>query len=395
MDATVALGAEQAAKIADGVYLVRRERNWDDIKSGGQEEVDKRLKIWKQFSMDSKNRFSGSSGGNLYRGESGFGYIAEGLGTRKHEVLIGIRGTVTAVDWVTDALQGLHPGPSGFAVHSGFLRTFESFEPVLRDYLRRAHKNPTTIHIVGHSLGGALATLAADYLAARSLDVKLYTFGSPRVGTNTFSEQLSSKVKPANMFRVSNQSDPVTMVPIFPFIHVPNNSAQYMIPSWGGVNFCNHFMERYIASCQEKEWANLKPSVEASMSGQAMAWLESASASGGAVQMYSAKTLWMIMKCLNLILSAAAEATNVSTGLAALGLVTVVDHLTMILHRGILESKKIKNNAVKLISVIMKFLGRTFVAGTNLTVSFIRWVLDLLFRALSTMAYQALRIANM
>jgi triacylglycerol lipase len=394
MDTTVALGAAQAANIADGVYALRRASKWDDIKSGGQEEIDKNLNIWKQFSMDSKNRFSGTSGGNLYRGESGFGYIAEGLGIRKHEVLISMRGTVTAVDWVTDLVQTLHRGPSGSSVHGGFLRTFESFEPALRNYFH-SHRNPTTIHIVGHSLGGALATIAADYLAALQLDVKLYTFGSPRVGTNNFSEQLSKNVKPANMFRVSNQSDPVTMLPTFPFIHVPNNSAQYMIPSWGAVNFCNHFMDRYIQSCQQKDWANLKVSTDATLSGQAMAWLESASAGNGSVQMYSAKTLWMIMKCLSLIVDAVAETTNVAAGLVALGLVTVVDHLTMILHRGILESQKIKNSATKLISVTMKFLGRSFVAGTNLTVSFIRWVLDLLFRALSTMAYQALRIANM
>jgi triacylglycerol lipase len=196
------------------------------------------------------------------------------------------------------------------------------------------------------------------------------------------------------MYRVSNQSDPVTMLPIFPFIHVPNNSAQYMISSWGGVNFCNHFLERYVESCTRKDWENLRAPMDGTWSAQAMAWLESASA-GGAVQMYSAKALWMIMKCLNHILRTAEESAKVAAGAALLGVATVVDHMTMILYRGILESPKIRDNAGKLIGVIMKFLGRTFVAGTNLTVSFIRWVLDLLFRALSTMAYQALRIANM
>ncbi|WLI89463.1 lipase family protein [Massilia sp. R2A-15] len=395
MNTTIALGAEQAARIADGVYLLRQANRWDVIKSRGQKGINDSLKISGQFSMESSNRFGGSSGGNLSRSESGFGYIAEGVEDRKHELLIGIRGTITGADWVTDFQQTLHRGPSGFAVHRGFLRTFDSFEPALRDYLRKAHKNPTIVHIVGHSLGGALATITADYLRVRGLAVKLYTFGSPRVGVDSFSEQLSNQVGAENMFRVSNQSDPVTMLPIFPFIHVPNNSAQYMIPSWGGVNFCNHFLERYIESCSRKDWKNLEARVNGSWSEQAMAWLESASASGGAVQIYSAKALWMIMKCLNHILRSAAGDTYVAAGETIMGFATVVDHLTMILHRGILESQKIKNSATKLISVIMKFLGRNFVAGTNLTVSFIRWVLDLLFRALSTMAYQALRLANM
>jgi hypothetical protein len=110
--------------------------------------------------------------------------------------------------------------------------------------------------------------------------------------------------------------------------------------------------------------------------------------------MYSAKALWMIMKALDWIVAKTLGVVGMAGGLGVLGMVTVIDQLTQILHQGVLESLSIKESVTSLISSIMKFLGRTVTAGTKLTVSFIRWVLDLLFQALSTMAYMALRLAN-
>ncbi len=51
----------------------------------------------------------------------------------------------------------------------------------------------------GHSLGGALATLAAIDLknlckAREQLDVTLYTFGAPRTGNHPFAWDLAAKV---------------------------------------------------------------------------------------------------------------------------------------------------------------------------------------------------------
>ncbi len=389
------LSPTEAAKIAEGVYTIRKDGDWKIIKSTNQTFIDDTLKISHNFSLPPGNRFKGSSGGNIFRTEAGFGYLAEGVNSRKNELLIGIRGTVHALDWVTDAAQAIGAGPSGLPVHGGFQRTFESFESVIHEYFRQNRSNPSTIHIVGHSLGGALATLAADSLSERGQNVKLYTFGSPRVGTMSFSDNLAGKLDASNMFRVSNQSDPVTMVPIYPFIHVPNNSAQYLIPSWHGINFCNHFKDRYVSNVERKAWASLANSAAGkSWSEQAEAWLDATSSNGGVIQMYSAKVLWMIMRCLDWILGKAAKATGRVVGMTALGLVTIVDRLTMILHEGILESVAIAESAGKLISAIMKFMGRTVVAGTKLTVTFIRWVLDLLFRTLATIAYRALYLAN-
>ncbi len=388
------LNPTEAANIAAGVYNLRVERLWSNIQRGGQEAVNELLKITDKFTMQQSDRFKGTSGGNLVRTEAGFGFLAEGVNTYKGELLIGVRGTVHALDWVTDLSQALRRGPSGFGVHGGFMRTFDSFEPVIGNYLRQSG-NLGTVHVVGHSLGGALATLVADYLQLRGLHVKLYTFGCPRVGMKDFSQSLTDKLKPENIYRVCNQSDPVTMVPIFPFMHTPNDQAQYLIPSWHGINPFNHMMGKYIPSVEGQSWANLnEAATKKSWSEQAEQWLETAGSSGSGIQMYSAKTMWMITKALDWIIGKVLGGVGATAGLAALGAATVLDQLSQILHQGILESVKVAEWVGNLIAGIMKFLGRTAVTGAKMTVHFIRWVLDLLFRSIASMAYMALYNAN-
>lgn len=53
------------------------------------------------------------------------------------------------------------------------------------------------LYVIGHSLGGAMATIAAVDLRVklRLPDVRLYTFGSPRVGNEIFSRFVRKHVK--------------------------------------------------------------------------------------------------------------------------------------------------------------------------------------------------------
>lgn len=77
----------------------------------------------------------------------------------------------------------------------------------------------TMVHCIGHSLGGAIANLAAEW-AANTLNkkVKLYTFGSPRVGfaSGGFANKLTTALLPENIHRVYHNNDPVPMIPTFP-----------------------------------------------------------------------------------------------------------------------------------------------------------------------------------
>src|SRR5258708_19540816 len=74
--------------------------------------------------------------------------------------------------------------------------------------------------VIGHSLGGSLATLTAAALAMLSPGLKdkltIYTFASPRVGLLDFAASFNKAV--GTSFRIWNTLDIVPKVPTFPFI---------------------------------------------------------------------------------------------------------------------------------------------------------------------------------
>ncbi|ENY2734894.1 lipase family protein [Vibrio parahaemolyticus] len=58
---------------------------------------------------------------------------------------------------------------SGYRVHAGFVNLFNTIKPQLAaciaGYSKKNMKTPKVIHYVGHSLGGALASLATDWVS--------------------------------------------------------------------------------------------------------------------------------------------------------------------------------------------------------------------------------------
>jgi hypothetical protein len=73
---------------------------------------------------------------------------------------------------------------AGGHVHSGFLRAFAEVSGQL-DLLLKAKPPGQKVWLTGHSLGGALATLAAAHLGRDAVQ-GLYTYGCPRVGDAKF-----------------------------------------------------------------------------------------------------------------------------------------------------------------------------------------------------------------
>jgi hypothetical protein len=77
------------------------------------------------------------------------------------------RGTSNIVNWIEDAdffrTDYNRPGCNDCSVHRGFLNTYESLSEEYIPYLTNLiNKYPgARMNIVGHSLGGAQATLAA------------------------------------------------------------------------------------------------------------------------------------------------------------------------------------------------------------------------------------------
>lgn len=91
-------------------------------------------------------------------------------------------------------------------VHHGFQTLFERIWPLVEPALSGI-EGP--LHLTGHSLGGAFATLAAA--ALEEAPAGLVTFGSPRVGNAAFAHELAARATPH--LRVVNHLDIVTRLP--------------------------------------------------------------------------------------------------------------------------------------------------------------------------------------
>jgi hypothetical protein len=82
------------------------------------------------------------------------------------------------------------------------------------------------ITLTGHSLGGAVATLAAASLRNAGYTVALYNFGSPRIGGSKISSYITKQA--GGNYRVTHWNDPVPKLPLLTmgYVHI---SPEYYI----------------------------------------------------------------------------------------------------------------------------------------------------------------------
>ena len=131
---------------------------------------------------------------------------------------ISFRGTKGFKDVITDLQIGFTEigKDSGIYVHSGFYDQYKSIEESLYKELR--NNDIRRVQCMGHSLGGALASISALHMASiKHYPTTLHTFGSPRIGNQAF------MIKCENIFdeiiRVTDKQDPVVNQPILPFYY--------------------------------------------------------------------------------------------------------------------------------------------------------------------------------
>ncbi len=138
-------------------------------------------------------------------------------------------------------------------------------------------KKIDTVHCVGHSLGGALATLCASWLKAGKKTTYLYTYGSPRVGLHSFVNDITTRMGSNNIYRVYHKTDPVPVIPAWPYIHVPESGTDYLLYSSGGFFTAQyHAMSEYCDRIKKNNWSVLTGFREAPKSEQSiMQWLKS------------------------------------------------------------------------------------------------------------------------
>lgn len=127
---------------------------------------------------------------------------------------LSFRGTETKDfgDWRTDILVRHTKSTTGGQVHRGFARALDHvwdshIVPVLAKYPDRH------LWITGHSLGGALAVLAASRVNP-DRKMSVYTFGQPRVGDGEFAAACQERFG-RRYFRFVHGRDIVPRVPPF------------------------------------------------------------------------------------------------------------------------------------------------------------------------------------
>ena len=112
---------------------------------------------------------SGGILSHLFHRKIGFGLIGRGRDDShyKGDHVIAIRGTGCARDVLTNLHCGLSGSAGGLLAHAGFNKTFASMIPSLDSHFSASSSRGGTVHCVGHSLGGALAGLTADWLKSK------------------------------------------------------------------------------------------------------------------------------------------------------------------------------------------------------------------------------------
>ncbi|KAK7201511.1 lipase [Novymonas esmeraldas] len=191
---------------------------------------------------------------NIYENTSTGNVGYSGMDHDSERIVVAFRGTFNTANWIQDldfwSMPYPHPGcgPS-CTIHRGFYKAYDSVRPqLIQDVLAMHTRYPTySLFITGHSLGGAMAVLAAIEFTTWNLPkapealadgvrgrhaapepshlvpVELYTFGEPRVGNVFFTNWSTSVLENERQFRVTHAKDPVPHLPprSWGYVHVP------------------------------------------------------------------------------------------------------------------------------------------------------------------------------
>lgn len=100
---------------------------------------------------------------------------------------------------------------SGARVNGVFLNAYKEFRDDMMAYVEK--HDPAIVYAVGHSMGGAMATLAAIDLAVNAkVSARCYTFGSPKVGDAWFRKIYLEKVETTERYVT-----PLDPIPLYPW----------------------------------------------------------------------------------------------------------------------------------------------------------------------------------
>ena len=149
--------------------------------------------------------------------------IYDGGGDQKDEVafevkqnngisIIVIRGTANDANVLSDVdVRLVSDTRTGIRLHKGFRDVAINIMQIIDT--TTGYPLEHTVHVTGHSLGGAVAQIIGMWLHKRGKNVQIYSYGSPKV-----SDQVLSGGQPTH-WRVVRLSDPIPFTPPWPYSH--------------------------------------------------------------------------------------------------------------------------------------------------------------------------------
>lgn len=155
----------------------------------------------------------------------------------EHDIIVSCRGTVFSgfLDVLTDSRSWITTD----GIHSGFAAYAAKLREELRSVLRNGRGK--MVWFVGHSMGGALATIFyEEYAMLRWFKCRLFTLGCPRVYTGRRAQLLADKLG-SESCRFVRGAD---VVPRFPHMALLKDEPLYL-----SLSLYKHVMPAdYIAS---------------------------------------------------------------------------------------------------------------------------------------------------
>jgi pimeloyl-ACP methyl ester carboxylesterase len=386
IDAQPVVGMETRARVKDAVLGSGR-----STQTFGGAPANTSLKQTSLAGADLRRVFAGTTGMGT---NTGFGYILRfDRGGSKH-VIIATRGTRAEIG-AADLLTDLYAARTGFGdygqVHKGFKLTFDSvMANIVRDV--KMVMDADVVHCVGHSLGGAVATLVAAHFSAQGKAVRLYTFGSPRVGAYDTYLAMHRRIGKENIYRVAHDLDPISLIGPYPYIHVnpsfqdPNNMTLYS-PTGKLLSVANHNMLEYVNSVSGPDGFGTWEAVRA-MTGRVDhdnsvlgRWLLHDPASAGWLRKASAYTLGLLLKLF------ADELRKTSAEL--ISAVTAIDLVAQMAMRGLHQLEAMAPGLFKVLSLFAQWAGDVVGSAAQMSMRVIRRILETMMATITPMAVLA------
>jgi len=136
--------------------------------------------------------------------------------------IIVIRGTANEGNVLSDIdVRLVNDVRTGIYLHKGFRDAAITIMQIIDTATKTGRAVPSnqlqyplehTVHVTGHSLGGAVAQIIGMWLHKRGKNVQVFSYGSPKVSSQVLDSQPTH-------WRVVRRSDPIPFTPPWPYRH--------------------------------------------------------------------------------------------------------------------------------------------------------------------------------